>query len=127
MKSHFLLGLLGLIWGCSSPDDPSTFPIDEQIHVIRYRPKLYADGKDTTIIVARLPKDADLVDVSFSTSAGTFIYSGGQSDKQSARLVSGDYRYAMTILQAGTAPFDSVYITAEVTQARNHTSLSFVK
>lgn len=112
---------------CSSPDDPSLYPLDKQIYVYPYRTKLSADGVDTTVIIARLPKDAGLVDVSFSTSSGTFIYSGSRSDKQYARLTDEDYRYAKTILKSDTTPHDSVYITAEITKVRNSTYLSFIK
>lgn len=127
MKLYVYFSFVGLLLSCKSPDDPSEFPLDEQIYVYPYRTKLNADGKDTTVVVARLPKDAGLVDVSFSTSAGSFIYSGEKSDKQYARRVIGNYRYAQTILQSDTAPRDSVYVTAEVTQVRNRTRLSFGK
>jgi hypothetical protein len=113
------------IVGCTPLEDPDTVQLNDKLFVKAGKKNMKANGKDTTYIVARIPVDAGMVDISFSASAGSFPKSGGQSISEFATLKDDTYRYATVLFQADSMPRDSVWITAEVTQSRNHCSLTF--
>ena len=128
MKNSLLRGLLVMLWiaGCSKLEDPDQIKPEDIIFVSVGKISLKADGKDTTHVTARIPVDAGNVDISFSASAGKFPVSGGQTISEYAQQKDKKYRYATVVFQSGAVPMDSVWITAEVTQARNRCKLSFV-
>lgn len=124
-SSLYLILLAQLLIACSPLEEPDTVQLNDMIYVKTGKTSLKADGKDTTYVTARIPVDAGEVDISFSASAGTFPKSGGQSISEFARQKDDTYRYATVLFLSGSMPLDSVWITAEVTQARNRCSLTF--
>jgi hypothetical protein len=126
MKKRFtlMLFLLGAQACNSRLEDPDSIPPDETLQLTSTVVVLSATGMDTTILVARIPKDAGILDISFSTTAGTFVKSGTKSIKQLADSLNGDYRYASTQMVSDTSPA-TVYITAETQGARKRINITF--
>ncbi len=132
-KYYLLYILLSGLTGCSTLIDPDVSQADDTLLTLAKNNKiqLKADGKDRTIVLARLPERAGIVDVSFTTTAGIFVYANNTSIKELADSVSGAYRYARAILQADTLKASEstkqVFVTAEVSNTRNRLMLTFVK
>jgi hypothetical protein len=122
-----LLSLTAIQVCCTDLEDPDSITLDEQIRIEVGKDVLKADGNDTTYITAIVPLDAGDIDITFSTSAGKFLLSGGQSISEFATLKTEKYRFAKVLFQADTTAKKDVWITAEVSQARNRYRLSFIK
>lgn len=115
---------LCLVSGCSKLEDPDAINNDAKIQVTTSRATLLSNASDTTLVIARVPADAGVVDVTFSTTNGKFIQSADKSVKQQTDSLSANYRYARVILRSDTSK-GTVYITAESGTARNRTTITF--
>lgn len=120
--------LLAGVMSCSEPENPDAVRPAEKLLLTtpKDRTQLKANGRDSLYLTARLPDAAGAIDVTFTTTGGTFVYSGAQTDKQYADSTDGTYRYATTLLRADTLP-RAVYVTAEIANARYRLSLTFTK
>ncbi len=121
---------LALLWnaGCTEPEKVDNVALADKL-LLTTKPiksQIKADGKDTAYLLARLPHDAGVVDVTFTTTGGTFVFSGGSEIKDYADSSDGTYRYATALLKADTIP-KQVYVTAEIASVRNRISLTFTK
>ena len=132
-KQYLCYSLLAGLLSCSRLVDPNEINADDALLTLAKNGKtqLRADGKDQAVILARLPEKTGIVDVSFSTTAGTFIYSNSKEVKELADSVSGNYRYARTVLQTDSLKASEiskqVFVTVEVSGTRSRLSLTFVK
>ena len=126
MKVIFLSLLMSILFvGCSSElEDPDAVTREQMIRVTTTKNILQANASDTTLVTAQIPKSAGRLDISFTSTKGSFIQSDAKTIKQLADSISGDYRYATTVLKSDSSK-GQVYITAETGSARNRTSLTF--
>jgi hypothetical protein len=125
MKNYLLIILIGFgLVGCTKLEDPDNFPNDQKLTLTARTTSLISGGADTTTITVRVPKDAGVIPVSFSTTAGTFLYSAAKTDKENTDDLDGGYRYATTVLKTDTS-HGTVYITASATTVQTRITLNF--
>lgn len=129
MVSNILFILSACIFciGCSSKlENADLVDPNEILKVSSAKTVLQADGKDTTIVLARIPNDAGKLDITFTTTAGVFVQSGAKTIKQFADSITDQYRYAKVILKTDTVA-NAVYVTAETSSARSRIIITFQK
>lgn len=127
MKKIILLLLIGLTYSsicCTKLEDPNAVINDEILQITAIKSTLLANNTDTTHIIARIPKDAGRLDITFTTTRGTFKLAAAKTIKQIADSISGNYRFATTVLKSDSTKGDC-FITAETGSERNHLSLIF--
>jgi len=108
----------------SSLEDPDSVEADEILKLTVEKEILTSGGSDYTRIIARTPKEAGTIDVTFTTTAGLFQQSNAKTIKELTDSVSGNYRYASTKLLSDTT-VGQVYITAEAKTARQRIEVVF--
>ncbi|WPU91695.1 hypothetical protein SNE25_20460 [Mucilaginibacter sabulilitoris] len=125
MKQNFIILLLALVTvACNSKlEDPDLVPDSEKLQITA-KTAIASGGKDMTSIVVRVPKDAGALAVAFSSTAGSFIYSGTKTDKAYADSLSGDYRFAQTVLKSDTS-HGNVYVTVGATTIQKRITIKF--
>ena len=112
---------------CSSLEDPDEVKPSDILEIsVNGLNQLRTYGRDQTTIIARVPKDAGRIDITFKTTAGIFTFSGAKEIKVFADSVSEDYRYAQTILKTDST-IGTAYITAEIPQARRRLAIPFIE
>ena len=113
--------------GCNTAlEDPDTVPAGQTLQLTAAKDTLLSGGKDMTVITARVPKLAGIIPVTFTTTAGTFIYSGTKTVMQLTDSLSGAYRYANTVIKSDTSS-GPVYIVATATTTMKRISITFKK
>jgi hypothetical protein len=123
-----LLALSVLIAGCKKLlsgdplEDPNDVKTTEGLQIIVANDTLIVHVVDTTAIWAKVPKDAGIIDISFTATAGLFIATASKTIKQMADSLGSDGRYAKVIYVADTVAA-TVYITAETSNVRARTTI----
>ncbi|MBH8567728.1 hypothetical protein KB206_02455 [Microvirga sp. STS02] len=130
MKRIILLAsALAAVWvlgGCSPLEDPALVAPEEILLLsVTGKKQLVANGQDKTVLLARVPKEAGQVIITFTTSAGSFPFNNTKIIKQFADSIQGDYRYARTLLRSDTTK-GTVYLTAETPQASRRQTVLFI-
>ena len=111
--------------GCNSKlEDPDNVDPSKSLVLTSSRDSVHSGGTAAARIIARVPKDAGILDISFTTTAGNFAQSGGKSIKQLSDSLSVGYRYAAVTLTSD-ATRGTVYVTAEAKTARTRLRLTF--
>lgn len=102
--------------GCDSLENPDGVEEDEVLLLeVGELSRREADSMLVADVVARVPKAAGKVDISFTSSKGAFARSASEAIDVFADSVDGDYRYARSVLQLSlSAVPHEVYVTAEV-------------
>ncbi|MEQ9438094.1 MAG: hypothetical protein RIG62_03570 [Cyclobacteriaceae bacterium] len=106
-------------------EDPSTVSSEEVMQLTVSPINLPAYGEEIAQVIVRIPKDAGQLDVTFRTSAGLFPVTAAKEIKAFADSIRDDYRFARVILRSDTT-LGTVYITAEVPNARRTQSIQFI-
>ncbi len=109
---------------CSKLEDPDALSNSERVQLIISKTILAANASDTTHVTARIPAEAGRIDVTFTTTNGSFIVAAAKTVKQIADSVSGNYRYSTTILKSDSSK-GTVYITVEAGTDRNRATITF--
>jgi len=125
MNKILLLSLLciGAV-GCSKLEDPDNISTDQKLTLTARNTSLKSGGNDTTTITVRVPKDAGIIPVTFTTTAGTFVYSATKTDKENTDILDGEYRYTQTVLKSDTS-HGTVYIVASATTVQTRLAITF--
>jgi len=85
---------------------------------------IQSGGKGKTWVMARIPKEAGILDITFTTTAGKFVQVNDKIIKQLTDSLVDPYRYASTTLISDTTKGD-VYITAEAKSIRKRIKIVF--
>lgn len=105
---------------CSKLENPEDVKASDKI--VLFSSKDILAIKDTAFIFAKIPKDAGTVDITFTTTAGTFIEAAAKTIKQLTDSIDGGHRYAKVVFVSDTN-VATVYITAEATNARTRKTI----
>ncbi|MEO5685381.1 MAG: hypothetical protein ABIQ88_22225 [Chitinophagaceae bacterium] len=120
----FLTACIFLSICCTKLENPDAITKDEVLQITAIKSTLAANNSDTTHIVARIPKAAGKLDITFTTTRGNFTVSAAKTIKQLTDSVAGEYRFATVLLRSDSTKGDC-YITAETGTARTYVSLTF--
>jgi hypothetical protein len=123
--SFFAFILSALISGCSKLENPENVKATDKIQIYTDKDTLIPKA-DTIAIAAKIPIEANVMDITFTATAGTFPASASKTIKQLSDSFGVDGRYAKVIYVADTTA-TTVYITAEGTNARTRKILIIKK
>jgi hypothetical protein len=111
--------------GCNSPlEDTDSIAPEKTLQLSTSLPSIPSGAKGKTLVRARIPKEAGILDVTFSTTAGVFVQANAKTIKQLTDSLADPYRYASVTLVSDTTKGD-VYITAEAKSIRKHIKIVF--
>ncbi len=127
MKSNlfFVLVIAITVISCSKLEEPDNVTPTDKIQIFSDKDTVIAKI-DTIAISAKIPKEANISDISFTATAGTFIATASKTIKQLTDSLGSDGRYARVMYVADTT-MKLVYITAETTNARARKILTIKK
>jgi len=126
MKVFFIMTMSLWLAACNSTlEDPDSVPIDDMLQLTSEKSSISTGGGRTKLF-ARIPKDAGMTDVTFTTTAGIFPQANDKTIKQYTDSLVGIYRYATIELVSDTTT-GKVYITGEAKTARRRILIIFTK
>lgn len=110
----FLFSVLVIVCACDSQVDPETVQKSEILHVYSEgRDAIFVGGRDTVVVVARIPKLSVTRTVDFKTTMGAFVFTNEKTIKARADSIVGNYRFARVQMRSDTTA-GTAYVTAVV-------------
>ncbi|GHN00436.1 hypothetical protein WSM22_19250 [Cytophagales bacterium WSM2-2] len=125
MKNRLLSFMLIIAAGCNSTlEDPDSLPADKTLQLSADLTSIPSGGGGKTLVLARVPKEAGLLDITFTATAGLFREANNKTVKDLTDSLVSDYRYASAVL-VSDATKGTVYITAEAKTSRVRITVTF--
>jgi hypothetical protein len=128
MKALFILLLAAILFvtACSKLESPDAVDPSQKLTASVSKTSMRSGGADSIHVIARVPKAAGIIDVTFTSSHGDFVYSASNTVKQLTDSLAGPYRYSVVLFKADTTT-GIYYFTAEAGGQRSRTQINVSK